>query len=82
MVPKIEIKRNGIVPRGLTVWSKTGENLSEVTEFSEAPLDRSLFESPKGFRRVVDSFPGVQLSWGDQFLFHWQRFRNWLVSLF
>lgn len=81
-VPKIEITRNGPAPRGLPVWEKTGDSLTEVTEFSDAPLDQSLFEPPKGFRLVVHPLPNEQLCWSDQFLFHWQQFRNWVVSLF
>jgi hypothetical protein len=81
-VPKIEITRRGPAPHGLPVWEKIGDNRSEVTEFSEAPLDQSLFDPPKGFRRVVHPFPEEQLCWSDQLLFHWQEFRNWVVSLF
>jgi hypothetical protein len=81
-VPKIEITRNGPAPHGLPVWEETRVNLSEVTEFSEASLDESLFEPPKGFRRVVHPFPEERLSWSDQWLFHWQQFRDWVVSLF
>jgi hypothetical protein len=80
-VPKIKVTRNGPVPHGLPVWEKTGENLSEVTEFSQAPLDQSLFEPPEGFRRVVHPFPGARLSWSDQLLFCWQQLEDWLGSL-
>lgn len=81
-IPNIKVTRNGSAPRGLAVWEKTGDNLSEVTEFSEAPLDESLFDPPDGFRRVVHRFPGAELSWSDELLFHWQHFQDWLVSLF
>ena len=81
-VPKIKVTQNGPVPHGLPVWVQIGDNLSEVTEFSEAPLDQCLFEPPEGFRRVVHPFPGEQLSWNDQFLFRWQQLEGWLVSLF
>ena len=81
-VPKIKVTRDGPVPHGLPVWVQIGDNLSEVTEFSEAPLDQCLFEPPEGFRRVVHPFPGEQLSWNDQFLFRWQQLQGWLDSLF
>jgi hypothetical protein len=81
-VPKLRVTRNGSAPRGLPVWEKTGDRLSEVTEFSEAPLDESIFEPPKGFRRVVRRSPGEQLSWSDELLFNWQHFQSWLVGLF
>ena len=81
MVPSIKITRHGPTPRGLAVWEKTGENLLEVTEFSEGPLGQSLFEPPEGFRRVVHPFPGERLSWSDQLLFRWQQFEDWLGGL-
>lgn len=81
LVPAIKITRHGPTPHGLPVWEKTGENLSEVTEFSEDPLDESLFEPPDGFRRVVHPFPGEQLSWNDQLLFRWRQFEDWLGGL-
>jgi len=81
MVPAIKITRRGPTPRGLPVWEKTGENLLEVTEFSEDPLDQSLFEPPEGFRRVVHPFPGELLSWSDQLLFRWRQFEDWLGGL-
>jgi hypothetical protein len=81
-VPKIKVTRDGPVPHGLPVWVQTGDNLSEVTEFSEAPLDQRLFEPPEGFRRVVHPFPGEQLPWNDQLLFRWQQLQGWLDSLF
>ena len=61
-VPKIQVIRNGPVP-GLAVWEKTGDTLTEITEFSEAPLDASLFEVPAGYRRVARPFPGERLAW-------------------
>jgi hypothetical protein len=79
--PKIKITRNGPVPRGLAVWEKTGNNLVEVTEFSEAPLDEKLFEIPQEFRRIVNPIPGEPLSWSDQLLWHWQEFLDWLDDL-
>ena len=81
MVPAIKITRHGPTPHGLPVWEKTGENLLEVTEFSEDPVDQSLFEPPEGFRRVVHPFPGERLSWSDQLLFRWQQFEDWLGGL-
>jgi hypothetical protein len=80
--PKIKITRNGQAPDGLAVWEKTGNSLLEVTEFSEARLDESLFEIPQGFRRVVNPIPGEQLSWDDQLLLHWQDLLDWFDSLF
>ena len=81
MVPAIKITRHGPTPHGLPVWEKTAENLMEVTEFSEDPLDQSLFEPPEGFRRVVHPFPGERLSWSDQLLFRWRQFEDWLGGL-
>ena len=81
-VPNIKVIRNGPAPHGIPVWEKTGDNLSEVTEFSEVLLDESLFEPPKDFRSVVQRFPGAQLSWSDELLFHWQHFQDWLGKLF
>jgi hypothetical protein len=80
-VPAIKVTRRGRAPHGLPVWEKTGENLLEVTEFSEAPLDQSLFDPPKGFRRVVHPFPAERLSWSDQLLFRWRQFEDWLSGL-
>jgi hypothetical protein len=80
-VPKIRVTRRGPVPHGLAVWEKNGDDLREVTEFSEAPLDPALFETPADFRRVIHPLPGQQLSWLDQFLFGWQQFTEWLASL-
>jgi hypothetical protein len=77
-VPTVKVTRHGPVPRGLPVWEKTGEKLSEVTEISEDPLDQSLFEPPEGFRRVVHPFPAERLSWSDQLLFRWRQFEDWL----
>jgi hypothetical protein len=81
MVPAIKITRHGPKPHGLPVWEKTGENLLEVTEFSEDPLDQSLFEPPAGFRRVVHPYSGERLSWSDQLLFRWRQFEDWLGGL-
>ena len=80
-VPKIQIIRKGPVPRGLPVWEKTGDTLTEITEFSEAPLDASVFEVPIGYRRVAHPFPGERLAWDDWLLFQWQQFENWLSRL-
>jgi hypothetical protein len=80
-VPKIQIIRKGPVPRGLAVWEKTGDTLTEITEFSEAPLDASVFEVPAGYRRVAHPFPGERLSWDDWLLFQWQKFEDWLSRL-
>ena len=81
MVPAIKITRHGPTPHGLPVWEKTGEDLLEVTEFSEDPLDQSLFEPPEGFRRVVHPLLGERLSWSDQLLFRWRQFEDWLGGL-
>ena len=80
-VPKIQIIRKGPVPRGLPVWEKTSDTLTEITEFSEAPLDATLFEVPAGYRRVAHPFPGERLAWEDWLLFQWQQFEDWLGSL-
>jgi hypothetical protein len=79
-IPKIQVTREGLVPHGLAVWERTGDNQLEVTEFSEAPLDKTLFEPPAGFRRVVHPFPGERLSWSDKLVFGWQQFQDWLAS--
>ena len=81
MVPAIKITRHGPTLHGLPVWEKAGEDLLEVTEFSEGALDQSLFEPPEGFRRVVHPFPGERLSWSDQLLFRWRQFEDWLGGL-
>jgi hypothetical protein len=80
-VPKIQIVRKGPVPRGLPVWEKAGDTLTEVTEFLEAPLDASVFEVPAGYRRVVHPFLGQRLAWDDWLLFQWQQFEDWLSRL-
>jgi hypothetical protein len=80
--PKIKITRNGKAPDGLAVWEKTGNSLLEVTKFSEAALEESLFEAPAGFRRVVNPLPGERLSWNDQLLLHWQELLDWFDNLF
>ncbi len=79
--PGIKVTRNGAVPGELPVWEKTGERLLEMTEFSEAPLDQSLFEPPEGFRRVLHAVPAARLSLSDQLLLWWRQFEGWLGSL-
>jgi hypothetical protein len=61
-IPKVKVTRSGPAPKGLAVWEQTGDNLLEVTEFSETPLDPRLFEAPAGFHRVVRPLPGESLS--------------------
>lgn len=80
-VPNLRVVRHGPVPRGLPVWEKTGDTLTELTEFWEAPLDTSVFEVPAGYRRVVHPFPGERLAWDDWLLFQWQQFEGWLNHL-
>jgi hypothetical protein len=79
-VPRIEVTRRGPVPRGFPVWEKTGDNQTELTDFSEAPLDDSLFTPPAGYRRAIHPLPGERLSWADQLLFGWQQFQDWLAA--
>jgi hypothetical protein len=76
-LPKVKVTRSGPVPKGLAVWEQTGDNLMEVTEFSEAPLDARLFEVPADFHRVVRSLSGESLSWIDQLIFYWQEIEDW-----
>lgn len=78
--PQIKVNRTGPAPRGIAVWRKAGNWVSEVTDISEAPLDPALFEPPAGFRRVVRRTPGQPLSWTDQILFYWQRFEDWVCN--
>ncbi len=81
-VPKIKITRKGPLPPGIAVWQKTGQQVLEVTEFSEAPLDPKLFESPEDFRRVIRPIRGEPLSWSDQVLLGWQQLQDWFAQQF
>jgi hypothetical protein len=78
--PEIKVNRTGPAPRGIVVWRKAGNWVSEVTDISEAPLDPLVFEPPAGFRRVVRPIPGQPLSLADQILFYWQRFEDWVSN--
>jgi hypothetical protein len=60
---------------------QTGDNLLEVTEFSEAPLDPRLFEVPADFHRVVRPLPGESFSWIDQLIYYWQEIEDWFGHL-
>ena len=80
-VPRVAIKGNGRRPQGLPVWEKVGDQLLEVTELSEAPLDPQLFEPPPGFRRIIRPIPGEPLSWSDRLLLYWQQVLDWIGSL-
>src|SRR6185503_16628759 len=61
---RYESKQIGVAKKGFPVWEKTtmfGPNgaesfstLNEVTEFSQATLDASLFDIPAGYREVSD----------------------------
>ena len=79
--PKLKTTRDGPQPHGVPVWQKTGNFITEVVEFSEAPLDPKLFEPPAGFRRTIRPIPGQSLSWSDSVLFYWQRFEDWLGNI-
>jgi hypothetical protein len=80
-IPKVKVTRTGPAPKGLAVWEQTGDNLLEVTEFSETPLDPRLFEVPAGFHRVVRPLPGESLSWIEQLIFYWQDIEDWFGHL-
>jgi hypothetical protein len=80
-IPKVKVTRSGPAPKGLAVWEQTGDNLLEVTEFSETPLDPRLFEVPAGFHRVVRPLPGESLSWLDQLILYWQEIEDWFGHL-
>ena len=73
----MKVIRSGPAPKGLAVWEQTGDNLLEVAELSEAPLDPRLFEVPADFHRVVRPLPGESLSWNDQLIFYWQEIEDW-----
>ncbi len=81
-VPEVHSTHSGPLPHGLVVRLKSEQYESEVVAFSQAPLDESLFEVPKGFRevrrRVLQAPPA---SWSDQLALEWQRFRAWLDGL-
>jgi hypothetical protein len=79
--PKVQIVRQGPVPRGVVVWEKTGDILTEVTEFSEAPLDAGLFEVPAGYRLAAPPVLPERLSWDDWLLLRWQQLEDWLNRL-
>lgn len=64
-----------------TVWEQTGDNLLEVTEFSEAALDPRLFKVPADFHRLVHPLPGESLSWIDQLIYYWQEIEDWFGHL-
>jgi hypothetical protein len=80
-IPKVKVTRSGPAPKGLAVWEQTGDNLLEVTELSETPLDPRLFEVPAGFHRVVRPLPGESLSWIEQLIFYWQEIEDWFGHL-
>ena len=80
-IPKVKVTRSGPAPKGLAVWEQTGDNLLEVAEFSEAPLDPRLFEVPADFHRVVRPLPGESLSWIDQLIYYWQEIEDWFGHL-
>jgi len=80
-IPKVKVSRSGPAPKGLAVWEQSGDNLLEVTEFSEAALDPRLFEVTADFHRVVRPLPGESLSWIDQLIYYWQEIEDWFGHL-
>ena len=81
LAPNVKMTHEGPQPHGVPVWKKTGNFVTEVVEFSEAPLDPKLFQPPARFRRMIRPIPGQSLSWGDQVIFYWQRFEDWLGNI-
>ena len=80
-IPKVKVTRSGPAPKGLAVWEQSGDNLLEVTEFSEAALDPRLFKVPADFHRLVHPLPGESLSWIDQLIYYWQEIEDWFDHL-
>ena len=70
---RVQIKRLGTAPRGYTVeeTSRKGEtglttiSKTELIEFSEAPLDASLFEVPAGYSPALRTSRGFDMTRPD-----------------
>lgn len=93
--PTIKVDRTGAVPTGLAVWEKItsrqftsgGESsLSErtviVTDLFEGSLPEEIFEPPFGFKHVVRFPDDYRPGFGDEIQMYWNRFLNYLRSLF
>lgn len=80
--PDVRFSRTGPQPKGILINEKMSDSEFEVTELSEAPLSRSLFEPPTNYRRVIHPEPGQKLAWDEQILYYWQQFEGWFKSFF
>ena len=68
------------VPAGYPVRSYASTR--EVLEFSERPLDKSLFEPPKDFVRA-DVLPGDQpVNWAQRLAWNWRELERSFESWF
>ncbi|MBV9268190.1 MAG: hypothetical protein JO061_18625 [Acidobacteriaceae bacterium] len=64
---------HGSPPPGIAVWERDGDATREVLEFSNAPLQESLFQIPTGFKKV-DAVPGYpHTTWSTQMQLEWAQ---------
>jgi hypothetical protein len=78
----IVIKHGDSRPPGFAVRETTDSITREVLDFSDAPLDESLFEVPSGFQKV-DRLPRYQPpSWYAQWQWEWAELERAVESWF
>lgn len=78
----IVIKHGNPRPPGFAIRETTDSITREVLEFSDDPLDESLFEVPSGFQKV-DRLPGYQpASWYAQWQWEWTELERAIDSWF
>jgi hypothetical protein len=80
-VPAVKVNRQGPAETGLAIWEKTAENTIEVTELFEGELEKSVFDPPPGFQRVLQLPNAYSPSWDEQFRLRWEWFQDWLRNL-
>ncbi|MBV9082636.1 MAG: hypothetical protein JOZ62_08175 [Acidobacteriaceae bacterium] len=67
---------------GLAVRETSRDVTVEVLEFSDAPLDSSLFQVPPGFQKV-DALPGQRaMSWSERLEMEWAQLERAFESWF
>lgn len=93
--PSFKVNQTGPAPSGLAVWKSeisrsvlpngsraVNERTIEVTELIEALLPDEIFNPPAGFKRVLSFSGDRQPDWTDGFRLEWERFEDWISSIF
>lgn len=69
------------LPDGVSMPFET-VHVTEVLEFSEAPLDPALFEVPKGYKLVAEVRGDPPVPFSSRVYTWWQRVKGFFASLF